>query len=345
MRQLVAAMTVLLCLCMAPAASAGAPPEFYGVVASDDPAASDFDRMGTAKVGVLRLNFTWASVQPTGPETYDWARYDQLIGKAAEKGLRVLPTVYASPSWVSARFNHPPSQAHMAQFEAFVRTAAERYGSNGLFWTLNPQLPKLPIIEWQIWNEVSSPTFWLPNPKPKQYKPMLVAADRALAQGDPSAKLVLAGLFPAPVVRRGVRMDRYLTGLYRSGARTLFDAVAIHPYATTPRKVLDPVRDAREIMRRFGDNGKPILLTEVGWPTGGKKNAFTVTPGTQAKFLRQLYKLAGANRKRLKIETVLWFSLRDVPSRIWFYNTGLLTRSGAPKPAWKAFAALTGGTP
>jgi hypothetical protein len=221
----------------------------------------------------------------------------------------------------------------------------ERYGPNGIYWILNPLTPKLPIKDWQLWNEVNSPSFWLPKPSPKQYRPLLQSTYNALKGSDPNAKIVLAGLFRAPNVKNGITLKKYLIGLYRLKLRPYFDAVAIHPYALNPEVALDSIKDTREIMRAFKDKSKPIWVTEVGWATAGKRTPLTVTPGKQAKYLRGTFKLAAANRKKLKIAGVIWYSFKDVPGNIWFNKTGMFTESGAPKPSWNAFVSLTGGTP
>jgi hypothetical protein len=142
-----------------------------------------------------------------------------------------------------------------------------------------------------------------------------------------------------------VTLEDYLTDLYRLKARNLFDAVAVHPYARTPRRALAAVEEARAVMRKFKDKKKPIWLTEVGWATAGQTTPLTVKLSTQAKYLRQIYNLAAARRNRLKIAAVFWYTFKDLPSSVWIDNTGLFTTAGAPKPSWNAFVGLTGGTP
>jgi hypothetical protein len=234
----------------------------------------------------------------------------------------------------------------MSDFRAFVQAAAQRYGANGTFWTDNPTIPKLPVIDWQLWNEVNSPSFWYRKPSVKQYVGLLRVFHGGIKAGDPSAHILLAGLFRTPRIKNGIDLDRYLTGIYQRKAKGLFDAVAIHPYATTPRDALDAVQEARKIMSRFKDRRTPIWITELGWATGGNPpTPLTVSPQRQATYLRKAFGLMAANRGRLKIAGVIWYSWKDVPGGIWFFHTGLFTSDFDPKPAWDAFTALTGGTP
>lgn len=346
MKRLIAATAVALCLGTASSAAA-APRDFYGVVGGKfDPNDAEFDRMGAGRVGSIRVNLAWATVQEDGPSApYDWGRYDPVVQHAAENGIEVLMTIFGTPGWAAARPNHPPDPAHMDEFEAFLRAAVERYGPNGMYWQLNPAVPKTPVTDWQLFNESNSPTYWLAKPRAKQYKPYLQLANRAIKGIDPNARLILGGLFPTPQIRNGVPLDKYLTDLYKLKTRSLFDAVALHPYSTTPAGVLEAIKDLRELMRGFKDRKKPILLTEVGWASAGQKTPLTVKPKVQAKYLRQTYKLAAANRKKLKVDGVFWYTLNDLPSKIWIDNTGMFTVGGAAKPSWRAFVRLTGGTP
>ena len=93
----------------------------------------------------------------------------------------------------------------------------------------------MPVVWWQLWNEPNFPSFWFHKPNAKQYVHLLRVFHGAVKGGDPSAKVVLAGLFPTPgeQVRRGIDLDPYLTAIYRHGGKKLFDAAAIHPYAGT----------------------------------------------------------------------------------------------------------------
>jgi polysaccharide biosynthesis protein PslG len=343
-RRLVIATTLTICLVLASQAQA-APRAFYGLIPANDPTTTEVDRMGAGKVGTMRINFVWGAVQPTEGSALDWSHYDAIIGEAAKQGIQVLPTVYSSPSWAAARPNYPPSKAHLGEFRAFAQEAAARYGSNGSFWTANPTIPKVPVIDWQLWNEVNSPNFWYPKPSPKQYVSLLRVFSGGIRSGDPSAKIILSGLFRTPRFLHGINLDRYLTGIYRAKAKPLFDAVAVHPYSTTPTDALRAVRETRQIMAQFKDKKAKLWVTEIGWATGGNPTPLTVSPQRQASYLRKSFGLLARNRKKMKIGGVIWYSWRDVPAGIWFAHTGLFTVDFDPKPAWNAFVGLTGGTP
>jgi hypothetical protein len=345
LRRIAIASALLVCLCLSGQAHAAAPRDFYGVMAAADPDPAEIARMGTGRVGTMRINFVWGAVQPSEGAGIDWSYYDAIIGPAAQQGIRVLPTVYSSPTWVAGQTNHPPTGRFRGPFESFARAAAERYGSNGTFWSQNPQIPKLPVTDWQLWNEVNSPSFWFRKPSAKQYVSLLRVFNRGIKSGDPRARIVLAGLFRTPQIRNGIPLRRYLPGIYQAKGKKFFDAVAIHPYAKTPKQAVNAVRDTRQIMARFKDRRARIWVTEIGWATAGVRTALTVPLPRQAAYLRKSFNQLAANRKRLKVAGVIWYSWRDLPGGIWFNNTGLFTQGLDPKPSWAAFVGLTGGTP
>jgi polysaccharide biosynthesis protein PslG len=306
------------------------------------PDAAELDRMGRGKVGTLRINLAWGTVQTSPGALYDWSHYDSVIGEAAKNGIRVLPTVYSSPVWAEPSPEYPPLGDRLPEFEDFARAAVQRYGSDGTFWKENPGIPKLPLTLWQLWNEPNSPLFWKPAPNVGDFLGLLRGFDSTLERADPKAQVMLGGLFPTP--RGGISMEDFMAGLYRGGAKAHFDATAIHPYAATPANALASVADLRNVMDAAGDRDTPIWITEVGWASGGDPSGLTVGPAQQAAYLTRTLELAAQQRERLGIDGVIWYSLNDAPGSVWPAHCGLFSLDGRPKPSWDAFVALTGGT-
>jgi polysaccharide biosynthesis protein PslG len=316
---------------------------FYGVIiAEPQPGSDELARLGDAGVGTLPVNFAWGSVQSGPYAPYDWRHYDPVVRGAAENGIRVQATVYSTPSWVASTPEIPPLGAPLSGFENFVRAAVERYGANGTFWEQHPNIPKLSIADWALWNEPNSPLFWKPRPDPDAYLRLLQTFSPTVKGADPQARVLLGGLFPAPA--GGIPLDQFLSAIYAGGGRQLFDAVAVHPYAGTPEEAIDRVEQEREVMRRFGDADKPIWITEVGWASGGQPSGVTVGAERQAEYLTKTFELASDARERLGLRGVVWFALRDTPGPLWVGHCGLLRLDGSPKPAWEAFAEVAGGS-
>ena len=314
---------------------------FYGVIAPEaGPTLGLLDRLGRGGVGTIRINMAWAYVQSGPGAPYDWSHYDPLIAGAARNGIHVLVTVYSSPTWAEPSPETPPLGKALPGFTAFARAAAARYGSNGSFWSDHPDLPKLPVTDWQLWNEENSPIFWKPAPDAAQYAGLLRAFHSAVTAADPDAKILIGGLFPSP--KGGLEMGDFLTQLDRAGAGGQFDAAAVHPYAATPRTALGTVERLRGDLDRVGAASKPLWVTEIGWASGGAPSGVTVGAARQASYLTQTFQLASAARERLGIAGVVWYSLIDTPGPVWVTNCGLFDTGGAPKPSWDAFVRATG---
>ena len=124
------------------------------------------------------------------------------------------------------------------------------------------------MIDWQLWNEVNSPSFWYRKPSVKQYVGLLRVFHNGIKAGDPRPGRARRALPDTPDQERD-RPRPLPDGIYRRKAKGLFDAVAVHPYATTPRDALNAIKEARKIMNRFKDRRTPIWITEMGWATGG----------------------------------------------------------------------------
>jgi polysaccharide biosynthesis protein PslG len=316
---------------------------FYGVISPEPlPGRGQLARLGDAGVGTLPIVLAWGAVQVAPDAPDDWSHYDPVVQGAAENGIRVMATVASTPGWVASPPEIPPLGRALGGFERFTRAAVERYSDNGTFWEQHPDVPKLPITDWGLWNEPNSPLFWKPRPDPAAYLRLLRAFSPAVKGVDPHARVLLGGLFPAPA--GGIPLDTFLSAIYAGGGRELFDAVAVHPYAGTPAKAIDIVEHGRDVMRSFGDVDKPIWITEVGWASGGAPSGLTVGPSRQAAYLRQTFELAAADRDRLGIAGVVWYSVNDTPGPVWVGHCGLFRLDGSPKPAWGALAQVAGGS-
>ena len=101
-------LTVLLLPATADAAKRQVPRGWLGVVVDgplNDPAYAaapgEWDQMAGSGVEAVRTAFYWSSIQPTGPETFDFSVKDQLVLAAAKRGLGVLPVVHGTPAWAA----------------------------------------------------------------------------------------------------------------------------------------------------------------------------------------------------------------------------------------------------
>ncbi len=361
----VATMLAIGALGVAASANAAVPKSFFGVVPQTPLSTKDIDRMGQAKVGTLRFELYWAGVDPTAaPGDYDWSGPDAIIADAARNGIRPLPFVYSTPTWVANGLDGfgcgdascppyaPKGAAARSAWADFLRDAVRRYGPGGEFWTLNPTVPETPIRAWQLLNEQNSPSFYKPKPNVKAYAKVLAAGHDAIVAEDPGAEIVLGGMFGTPLGGRkpGIAAWDYLEKLYKvKGAKKSFDGVAPHPYAAKFSKVLAQIDLFRDAMKAAGDANADLWITEMGWSSGGPPNPLNRGLQGQADRLKESFKYFKKKRNKLNLQTVDWYSWRDnlaadVGLCEWCPRSGLLEEDFGEKPAFDAFTDFTGGS-
>jgi hypothetical protein len=223
----------------------------------------------------------------------------------------------------------------------FMAALVDRYGPRGSFWGEHPELPRRPIRAWQLWNEPDHRIYWAEQPYYARYVALLTAARAAIRRRDGGAKVVLAGLV-------GRSWDQ-LEAIYRAHGEHQFDYLAVHPFTRLLPDMLRIVRYNRQVASRHGDARKPMLVTELTWPSSQGKirrpSAFDRTERTQASLLAAAFRALARERGPLGIRGVYWASwlTADRSRTDAFDYTGLsvLRRNGTVKrkPAYFSFRA------
>jgi hypothetical protein len=204
-------------------------------------------------------------------------------------------------------------------------------------------VPFLPIHAWQIWNEPNIRNWWPGRVSAAAYVALLRAGARAVHSVDPGAEVVAAGLPNSKNL--GIPFLRYLDGMYRAGAKGVFDTLAIHPYARDVQGLLALAEDARALMNKWGDRSR-LWITEFGWSTGGDASAFRVSERGQADRIAASMSALIAERRALRLRGFIFFQWRDAvaPPELgrdpWPLHTGLLDADGAPKRGFWVFGRI-----
>jgi hypothetical protein len=302
--------------------------------------------MASSGVESVRTVFSWAGAQPRGrgtPISFDDT--DPVVRRAALRNVSVLPVVFYTPTWARAyrgRFTSPPKQR--SDYVTYLAALVERYGPDGTFWAENPDLPKLPVREWQIWNEPHLPAYWdAPENGPYGYArnyPLLLRASYNIVKTlDPGAKIVMAGITQ--------KAWEEIEILYQHGVKNYFDIAALQIFPQTVKRAYKATALFRDSMRRRRDGRKPIYLTEITWPaskgrTEGIKYQRQETPQGMATKLSQMYRAMVLRRRALGIGKVFWYTWSSPYGRggSIFNYAGLLRyddRAFEPQPALSAY--------
>jgi Beta-galactosidase len=326
-----AASLVMLVATPAQAAKRRVPFGFFGTVLTPEMASPErvsdaaleqqMALMARSGVESLRVTLAWHGLERT-PGAYNFALLDRVVAAAARHRIVVLANMTETAPWASERpsdadaWRLPPRDPNT--FAELMRQLVLRYGPAGSLWAQNPTLPRVPIRQWQIWNEQTAPWHWQRRPWAPSYTRLLKAAYRAIHGADRGAKVVAGSLVAS---RADYAPWDAARDLYRAGAKRFFDVIAVHPFTNNSRsarltvdQTLEIVRRVRAQMRRRGDGRKPIILTELTWPASVGKVpnkallGLETTSRGQLTRLKAVYRRLARDRRKLRITQAYWYN-------------------------------------
>ncbi len=237
---------------------------------------------------LIRFPFVWATVQPDGPNAWDWTAYDRIFDAARAHGLQVILEPGVAPCWAHLQTPcppgltppEPPDALHEREWQDFIRRALERYDN---------------IVAVEVWNEPNISSFWLGGPDPARYAAVLQATYTVVKSVRPSLPVLFGGVAAfTPNAPLETGYIDFLRKAYAAGAGGYFDALALHPYPVPynrpdyRERVLGVIARARAVARRAQHITIPIWITEVGLTTAGPG---AVSEKAQAVRFGALYKL------------------------------------------------------
>jgi hypothetical protein len=287
------------------------------------------DRLQDAGVQWVRIDFSWAMLQPDDRATfseYAASRMDEILSMVERRGMQILLTFWRTPAWANDGAGETAAPSDVQDYARAAGWLAERFGGR--------------VAAWEVWNEPNDSRFFT-GADPQTYVDLLRPAYLAIKQEAPEAPVVFGGL--------AFNDAEWLERAYAAGAGGSFDVVGIHPYqavANLPPDAPDDgtkwrlthVTSVRDVMVRNGDEDKDIWFTEVGWSShddngpGVPHWEYGVSREQQAGYLAQTLHLV-ANRYEY-VTHVFWYRERDASTgHVQSDNYGLLDTELRPKPA------------
>jgi hypothetical protein len=293
----------------------------------------------------LRERVVWSKLEPARGR-FRFARFDHFMLLAARRQMHVLALVVGTPAWAGRTSTTIP--ANPRAFAGFVAAVAGRYGSRGSLWASHPGVGADPIAAYELWNEPYYSSGDGGRYDPGRYDRLVKAAVTAGRAADPRAKFLLEAELTGAQV--GPVWVNWIDAMYHAAPdlNRYFDGVSIHPYGpdlTGLSGVGDNQLRRTELIRRLfvrhGAAGKPLWITELGWPTCTTHFYRCVSYARQAASLSRLIGyLHGSWAAYVKAAFIYHYD--DIGTNRADPETdyGLTTHRHRPKPALAVFRTL-----
>ncbi len=309
-----------------------------------------FQSMKTLGVQWVRWDIDWSVIQRDSQTSFHWEGADRVNATAKRFGIKSLGIITYTPRWAMGglcRTDSACSPSNPKVFGVFAGQVALRYKDS--------------IFSWEIWNEpnLRYATRWSSDLSVKKYSDLLHESYTEIKKANPQATVVSGGLSASGNEPDGsISPLTFLTGLYTSGGKNYFDAVAVHPYTypASPNYVAtwnhwQEMNSIHNLMVNKGDGTKKIWITEYGAPTNGPGRAFGtnevhtkfaygadfMSEGSQVDQMKEALSFHSKNTSWLG--PMFWYSLqdrssnKDTPENFF----GLLRADKSQKPAYAVF--------
>lgn len=326
------------------------------------------DQDQVAETGAVRLreDIEWDLVEPSD-DAWSWGQTDKLFGKAAERGMTILPLLVSSPCWAVPRgtdeddcwSTYPVADAEYAEYVAQV---AARYGPDGDFWDAQPGLDgDLAPGYLEIWNESYLPQFTNDEVNPARYAALYKAAVTAGRAANPATRYLIQSVVAARVkseIDPKGWVD-WAEGLVEAepALGDYIDGLTVHPYPGSNAPGHEPRAGTENAFlnldvgyERWREVGvdKPVWITEVGYSSceGGSECVPGETQAERerrkAEWLTEIFDELGEDEYAY-VDAVYLYTFRqrgdaEEPNgnkEKWF---GILDEDGRRLPAWSSFA-------
>jgi hypothetical protein len=318
---------------------------------------ANLDRAASAHASVVRVIANWSQIAPTKPAAasnfadpaYHFEGLNDLIWQSELRGMRVLLTIWGTPTWASAthKVNAAPSPTALG---AFCTAIGNRYNGR----TGQPQ-----VSLYSIWNEPNLDQFLHPqfdvhgkDVGPRLYAGMARACYGAIKSANPQAQVAIGDTsprghdVPTTTVQASHSPGKFAQLLAKVRPAVRFDAWAHHPYAdgfkggqtSTFRwpnvGIADLGKFELALRKDFGKKSVPLWVTEFAYQTA-PEHPGALSYGRQADYLGKALQ-AAATVSDLKM--FIWYVFRDTAGARW--QSGLITKAGTPKPSFAAFTRV-----
>ena len=315
------------------------------------------DQVRSTNATIVRTLVTWAVVAPTRPRNasnpfdpaYRFEDLDELVRNAQARDLEVLITIWGTPKWANGGKTPNFMPRRLSDLTAFSRAVAQRYSG---------RYPGYPYVGfYSVWNESNLQLFLAPqfdsrgrSVAPRNYAKLAAAAYAGIKAGNRNAKVAVGSTSSAgrDKVLKGKSAThspgRFAQLVAAANPRLKFDAWAQHPYPVPVRMKPDQKvkwpnvtlasfpRFETSLDKWFKRKNVRIWITEYGHEVKQDGEPGGISRALQATYAARALAMA---KKDARTDMFIWFVFRDHETSLW--QSGLRTRSGAPKPSLARF--------
>jgi len=231
----------------------------------------------------------WSDIN-TAPGVYNWTTLDQWLAKAQQYDQSVLYTFYFTPAWASQcplctcnSGNQPPGGCYPPNDLNADGSGTDLYLKNFITALMQHVGPgKIKYIE--IWNEPNIPAEYMGTVQ----QLVTMARDvRTVARSyDPNIQII-----SPPETGDGPNSSEmlYLASYLSAGGGAYVDIIGLHGYVQNPEDVITRVNNTVQVMQQYGQNGKPIFVTEASWCVAHPCNSGPPPSAQQPGFMFRHY--------------------------------------------------------
>ena len=249
----------------------------------------EFDYLNYLGASWVLNTFYWDRIESRQDE-WDFSGYDTFVDDNKAEGFKILGVLAYDVGWIhengKGRNYIPPER--VPDFARFVRNTVEHFRGR--------------VDAWCIWNEPNA-HFWTGTDD--EFIELSRQAADAVREAD-SEVILLGGAFNRNVL--GLP-EKFIRGLFESGAMDKTDWIAFHPYELNPYRTALLYERFKNIVDDYGF-GDRIWITEVGYPTGGWYPTKINEKRLPEYVIKTWVLLAAGGAQK-----ILWYQLFDPHSR------------------------------
>ncbi len=209
--------------------------------------------------------FAWDYIEHEKGQ-FDWYHADLVVDHARTQGIKVIARLGFVPKWARPKDTVTSylDPDHYQDYADFVAAFAEHFRGR--------------VNDIIIWNEPNTNFEWGERPvDPAAYVQLLKASYITAKARVPEVQILGGALAPnlAPPGSTDTMNDlEYLDKMYQAGAKDYMDLLAVHAYGWQAPAEESPAPERinwrrsellHDLMARYGDGNKHIMITEGGW--------------------------------------------------------------------------------